>query len=312
MPELPDVTVYAERIAAVVGAAGALAEFAVHGPSVLRTVEPAPAAFVGQHLVSARRVGGKRIAMGYDGGALVVVHLMIAGRLRWRPVQGGRVRRPPGGPRALLAAWHFEAGTLWLTESSTRKRAAVHCIADDAGLAQFDRGGIEPLECTFEGFVDALRRENRTLKRALTDPRLFAGIGNAYSDEILFAARLSPVTWTSRLAEHEIAILFASAREVLTDWTARLRAEVGDGFPETVTAFRPGMAVHGRYREPCRVCASPIQRIRYAANECNYCARCQTGGRLLADRGLSQLMRGGEWPRTLDELEELRGGARPP
>src|SRR5690606_25157202 len=195
---------------------------------------------------------------------------------------------------------------LWLTEAASRRRAALHVLADEAAEAALDRGGLEVLDADLDAFRAALTRENRTLKRALTDPRILSGIGNAYSDEILFAARLSPVRLTTRLTDEELERLFATARRTLTEWTDRLRAEVGDGFPEKVTAFHADMAVHGRYRQPCRVCGAPIQRIRYASNECNYCARCQNAGRLLADRGLSQLMRD-DWPRTLEDLEELRG-----
>jgi formamidopyrimidine-DNA glycosylase len=228
---------------------------------------------------------------------------MIAGRLRWRPPGG----KGPG--RTALAALAFDRGTLWLTEASAQKRASLHVVRGAAALAELDRGGLEVMDADLDAFAAALVRENHTLKRALTDPRLFSGIGNAYSDEILHAARLSPVKLTQRLTAAEIAALHAAARQVLGLWTERLRAEVGEGFPEKVTAFREGMAVHGRYRQPCPACARPIQRIRYASNECNYCAECQNAGRLLADRGLSQLMKR-DWPKTLEELEERRRGGQ--
>lgn len=299
MPELPDVEVYLTSLRPrVVG--HALRGIELASPFVLRTVEPRIEELVGRTVVGLRRIG-KRIVFGFEGELFLVLHPMIAGRLKWR--DDGR--RPPGGKRAVLARLEFATGTLWLTEASTKKRSALHVVAGEAELQAFDAGGVDPLDADAAGFEDALQRENRTLKRALTDPRLFSGIGNAYSDEILFAARLSPLRLTSSLDRHEVVRLFEATQRVLREWTARLAAEVGEGFPEHVTAFRDGMAVHGRYREPCVECGAPIQRIRYAENECNYCARCQNAGRLLADRGLSQLMRK-DWPRTLEELEERR------
>lgn len=297
MPELPDVTVYQERLRAVAGG-HPLQQVRLKSPFLLRSVTPPLADAHGRQLRDVHRIG-KRLALELDGELFLVLHLMIAGRLRWKPA--GR----PLSDRAALAALDFDHGTLLLTEQGSRKRAALHVVAGREDLARFDRGGLEPLTATADQFRAALRAEHRTLKRALTDPRLFAGIGNAYSDEILHRARLSPVTLTTRLDDAAADRLHAAAVAVLGEWTARLRAAVGDGFPDRVTAFRPGMAVHGRYRQPCPDCGAPVQRIRYADNECNYCARCQCGGRLLADRGLSTLMKR-DWPRTLAELEELR------
>jgi formamidopyrimidine-DNA glycosylase len=221
---------------------------------------------------------------------------MIAGRLKWRVAEA----KVPRGHN--LAAFDFPNGRLMLTEAGSSRRASIHLVEGESGLAQFDRGGLEPLEATLEGFAERLEVENHTLKRSLTDPRLFSGIGNAYSDEILHRARLSPIAHSTKLNADEVERLYDATRAVLVEWTDRLRAEVGDGFPEKVTAFREGMAVHGRFKEPCPVCGSPVQRIRYAANETNYCARCQTGGRLLADRALSRLL-GKDWPRSIDEVE---------
>jgi formamidopyrimidine-DNA glycosylase len=265
---------------------------------VLRTVEPAPAAAVGRRVVGVRRIG-KRIALELEGELFVVLHLMIAGRLRWRP-PGKKV-----SGKTALAVLEFAAGSLWFTEASARKRASLHLVAGEDALREFERGGLEVLDAELGAFTSRLLAANHTLKRALTDPRIFSGIGNAYSDEILHAARLSPMKWTQRLGDDEVRALWQATRATLSLWTQRLREEVGDGFPEKVTAFREGMAVHGRYRQPCPDCGEPVQRIRYADNECNYCARCQNDGRLLADRGLSRLLRG-DWPKTLEELEELR------
>jgi formamidopyrimidine-DNA glycosylase len=242
---------------------------------------------------------GKRIAIALEDDLFLVLHLMIAGRPHWRP-PGAHVPARLG-----LAAFDFPRGTLLLTEASSKKRAAIHCLRGEAALQALDRGGLEVLDAALAAFRAALLAESHTLKRALTDPRLFSGIGNAYSDEILHRAQLSPVRLTRQLGEEEIARLYAATRETLEEWIARLRAEAAGAFPERVTAFRDGMAVHGRYRQPCPTCAAPIQRIVYAENECNYCARCQTGGKLLADRALSRLLRG-DWPRTLDELEQTR------
>ncbi len=298
MPELPDVTVYTERLADLL-VGQRCTGVRLLSPFILRTVEPSPDDAVGRSVVGISRIG-KRIAIAFEGDLYFVLHLMIAGRLRWRT--GGK---KVGGKMA-LATFEFPGGALWLTEASAKKRASLHVVAGPEALAQFDRGGLEVMDASLADFAAALRSENHTLKRSLTDPRLFSGIGNAYSDEILHAARLSPVKLTSRLDDAEIERLLEATHSTLELWTERLRDEVGDGFPEKVTAFRDGMAVHGRYRKPCPDCGNPVQRIRYASNECNYCAHCQTGGKLLADRGLSQLLKK-DWPKTLEELEERRG-----
>lgn len=292
MPELPDVTVYVERLSALLGGRR-LDHLGFRSPFVLRTVEPPAARFEGARLDEVLRIG-KQIALGFEGDRWCVIHLMIAGRFRWL----GEKAKPPAITLALL---HFEHGRMALTEAGTKKRASVHLAEGPDALAPFRRGGLEVFEADLDAFTERLRRENHTLKRSLTDPRLFSGIGNAYSDEILHRARLSPVTLTSRLEDAEIERLFQATRHVLTEWTDLLREEVGDGFPEKVTAFREGMAVHGRYRQPCPVCGTPVQRIRYAENETNYCARCQTGGKLLADRSLSRILKK-DWPRSIDEL----------
>ena len=265
-------------------------------PFVLRSVDPPLSEAEGREVVGLRRIG-KRLVLALEGERFLVIHLMIAGRLRWRTPG----RAPAGRPA--LAAFEFATGALVLTEAGSTRRASLHVVRGAAGLAQFDRGGLEPLECDAEAFAERLRSERHTVKCALTDPRLFSGIGNAYSDEILHRARLSPLALTDRLDGETIGRLYEAVRTVLAEWIARLRAEVGDGFPEKVTAFREGMAVHGRYRQPCPVCGAPVQRIRYAANETNYCARCQTGGRLLADRAMSRLLKE-DWPRSLEALEE--------
>jgi formamidopyrimidine-DNA glycosylase len=300
VPELPDVTVYVERLRERV-AGQPLERVRLASPFLLRTVEPPLSQTFGRRVEEVRRLG-KRIVLRLDGGLFIVVHLMIAGRLRW----GAPGAKIPG--KVGLAAFDFPSGALLLTEASSKKRAALH-VVDEAGLAAMDRGGVEPLEVTVRQFAAALRGENHTLKRSLTDPRLFSGIGNAYSDEILHRAQLSPVALTSRLDDEEIARLHAATRAVLTEWTERLRRESEGGWPEKVTAFREGMAVHGRYRQPCPVCGTPVQRIRYAENETNYCPRCQTGGKLLADRALSRLLHG-DWPKTLEELEERKDQRR--
>ena len=294
MPELPDVTIYCERLAArTVGAT--LERVTVVSPNLLRTADPPLDAAFGRAVTGVRRVG-KRIVVALAGDLFLVLHLMIAGRLRWRAAG----TRAPG--KVGLAAFEFSTGTAVLTEASTHKRASLHVVSGEAAVRALDPGGIEPLEATLEQFRAALLSGNHTLKRALTDPAALSGIGNSYSDEILHRARLSPLTLTSRLTDEQIARLYQATRVTLSEWTDRLRAEVGDGFPEKVTAFRDGMAVHGRYKLPCPDCGAPVQRIVYAEHETNYCARCQTGGRLLADRALSRLLRS-DWPRTLEEME---------
>jgi formamidopyrimidine-DNA glycosylase len=293
MPELPDITVYVEALRRrLVGEP--VEEVRVNTPFLLRTVDPPLSALIGRSVRAVWR-SGKRIVIELDDDLFVVLHLMIAGRLHWN------ARGAKGKSRADLAAFAFPRGTLTLTEAGSKRRASLSLVRGSAALAAFDRGGLEVLESTLDEFAERLRAESHTVKRSLTDPRLFSGIGNAYSDEILHRARLSPVKLTGRLTDDEIATLFASVRATLLEWTARLRAEVGDGFPEKVTAFRPEMAVHGRYGLPCPVCSAPVQRIRYADNETNYCVRCQTDGKLLADRGLSRLLKQ-DWPRSLDEI----------
>jgi formamidopyrimidine-DNA glycosylase len=294
MPELPDVAVYLERLEArVLGSA--LVRARVLNPFVLRSVDPPLSEIEGRRVAEFRRLG-KRIVVGFEGGLFLVIHLMIAGRFRWL-VPGAK---PPG--KIALAAFEFDNGVLVLTEAGSKRRASLHLVRGADALRAFDRGGLEPLEMGLEAFAGRLRSENHTLKRALTDPRLFSGIGNAYSDEILHRARLSPLQQTARLGDAAVATLYEATRSVLHEWTERIRAETGAGFPEKVTAFREGMAVHGRFGKPCPVCGAPVQRIRYADNETNYCARCQTGGRVLADRSLSRLL-GADWPRSIDELE---------
>ena len=295
MPELPDIVVYAERLEAYLRGEP-LERIELRSPFLLRSVDPPIAAAAGRRVRSVRRLG-KRLALGLDDELFLVIHLMIAGRLRWRTT--GRTL----GGRMVLAAFGFPPGTLYLTEAGSTRRATLHLVRSEAALAAFARGGLEVLHAPLEAFADRLRSENHTLKRSLTDPRLFSGIGNAYSDEILHRARLSPLALSARLGEADVARLFDATRQVLLEWTDRLRREVGDGFPEEVTAFRPEMAVHGRYRLPCPVCGAPVQRIRYATNETDYCPRCQTGGRLLADRAMSRLLKE-DWPRSLDELAE--------
>lgn len=297
MPELPDVTVYQERIEAML-VGDILEELRVKSPFLLRSVQPATTSVHEQRLLGVQRMG-KRLVFEFPDEHFVVLHLMIAGRLKWHPGQRKL------GSKLDLCLFDFGKGTLALTEAGSKKRASLHMVQGREGLAEFDRGGLEVLEASAAEFAERLRSENRTLKRALTDPTRFSGIGNAYSDEILHMAQLSPVTWTSRLDDAQVERLRVAIVDTMTDWTERLRAEAGDGWPTKVTAFRDGMAVHGRYQKPCPVCDSPVQRIRYADNECNYCATCQCGGKLLADRGLSQLMKK-DWPKTLAELEEKR------
>jgi len=301
VPELPDVAVYLECLEPRI-LARPLERVRLRSPFFLRSVEPPVAAAEGRRVTRLRRLG-KRLVIGLEEELYLVLHLMIAGRLHWRPPHA----RIPG--KLGIAALDFPTGTLLVTEAGTRKRASLHLIRGADALAALDPGGLEVLEADLPRFRAALTRENHTLKRALTDPRLLAGIGNAYSDEILHRARLSPVKLTRQLGDDEIARLHAATRATLQEWTERLRAEAGDGFPEKVTAFRDGMAVHGRYRKPCPDCGSPVQRIVYAANETNYCARCQTGGVLLADRSLSRLLKS-DWPRSVEEMEAARGGER--
>jgi formamidopyrimidine-DNA glycosylase len=297
MPELPDIQLYLHALEQRVRDMPLL-ELRILRPFLLRSVDPEPAAVAGRQVLALERIG-KRIVFGLQGELFVVIHLMIAGRFRW----AAREARPPG--RIGLAALDFPTGTLILTEAGTKRRASLHIVRGRAALDQFRRGGIDVQTAAQTDFAEALRRESHTLKRALTDPRIVDGVGNAYSDELLHRARLSPLTLTGRLTDEEITRLWHAARETLREWTAKLIEEAGDVFPEKVTAFRPGMAVHGRFGQPCPDCGSPVQRIRYAENETNYCPTCQTGGRLLADRALSRLLRQ-DWPRTLEELEELR------
>jgi formamidopyrimidine-DNA glycosylase len=295
MPELPDVVVYVESLERQVNG-HRLHQIKLHSAFVLRTVDPPISAVNGRRVVGVHRIG-KRIGLELEGQLFAVIHLMIAGRLRWR--QPGQ--KPGVGPKMILAAFEFDHGTLLFTEAASQKRASIQILQGPDALASVARGGIEPLEATLEEFREALTRESHTVKRSLTDPRLVSGIGNAYSDEILHAAKLSPLKLTRTLEEAEMVRLYQAMRGTLEAWTARLRDEVGEGFPEKVTAFHPQMAVHGRYGQPCPVCATAVQRIVYAANECNYCARCQTGGRLLADRSLSRLLKS-DWPRSIDDL----------
>jgi formamidopyrimidine-DNA glycosylase len=294
VPELPDITLYLSQLTPRI-LHQPLLRLDVRSPFVLRSVDPPPSALEGRRVIGLTRMG-KRIVFSLEGDLFVVIHLMIAGRFRWYP---------PGkkaGGKLVLAVFEFPDGLLFLTEAGTKRRASIHLVAGKEGLQQFERGGLEVLDADLVSFRDRLTSENHTLKRSLTDPRLFSGIGNAYSDEILHRARLSPLAHTSRLTEGEIATLYQATRTTLQDWIDRLSRETGEAFPEKVTAFREGMAVHGRFGKPCPDCGSPVQRIRYADNETNYCARCQTGGRLLADRALSRLLKK-DWPRSIDEVE---------
>jgi len=298
VPELPDIASYLVALRPrVVGQR--LEAIHVRSPFLVRTVEPDLFSLAGETVVDLSRIG-KRIVWHFADDQFIVFHLMIAGRFHWKP--------PGARPRGKndLASFEFSTGTLMLTEASQKKRASLHVVQGAAALSAFDRGGLEPLDCSLDEFRAALTRENHTLKRALADPRLFSGIGNAYSDEILFTAKLSPVILSSRLDSEQIAHLYDATLAVLRQWTERLSAEAAQRFPEKVTAFRPGMTVHGRFGKPCPLCGTAVQRIVYAENECNYCPRCQTGGKLLADRSLSRLLKD-DWPRTIDEWEERRG-----
>jgi formamidopyrimidine-DNA glycosylase len=298
MPELPDITVYLERLRPRIEGQ-VLQKIELASPFLLRSVDPPVEEFVGRPIRELRRLG-KRIVWCFDDERFVVLHLMIAGRLHWKPT-GAKL---PG--KVGLAAFRFPDGTLTLTEAGSKKRASLHLVRGRAALARHDPGGLDVLAADLAQFAAVLTRENHTLKRTLTDPRLFDGIGNAYSDEILHAAGLSPLALSRRLDPAAISRLFEAARTTLRDWTERLRREVGDGFPEKVTAFRDGMAVHGRFGQPCPKCGAAVQRIVYVENETNYCPGCQTGGKVLADRSLSRLLKD-DWPRTLEELEEQRG-----
>jgi formamidopyrimidine-DNA glycosylase len=293
MPELPDVTVYIEALQRRIAGATML-KLRLGNPFVLRTVEPAPSTLSGKQVQSIERIG-KRIVIGFEDDVYLIIHLMIAGRFKWLPPNA----KIPG--KLGLAALDFDHGTLVLTEAGSKRRASIHIVKGRDAVRAQDPGGIDVLGATLEEFTANLTQERHTLKRALTDPHLFSGIGNTYSDEILHRARLSPVQMTTNLDEEELSRLYDATRATLLDWTDRLRAEAGDGFPAKVTAFREGMAVHGRYRQPCPVCGSPVQRIVYAENETNYCARCQTGGKLLADRALSRLLHS-DWPKSIDDL----------
>ena len=295
MPELPDIVVYIEALQKRI-LNQTLQRVRIAHPFLLRTAEPALSIAENKRVLELQRIG-KRIAIGLENDLWLLIHLMIAGRLHWRDPDAGL--RGKGD----LAVFDFPGGSLVITESGTKKQASLHVVQGRAALRACDPGGIDVLQTDLETFSAMLAEHNHTLKRALTDPHLFSGIGNAYSDEILFRARLSPAALTQNLTSEEIKNLYHAIRETLTEWTDRLRLETGDGFPEKVTAFRRDMAVHGRFRQPCPVCGSPVQRIRYATNESNYCARCQTGGRLLADRALSRLLKN-DWPPTLDELEK--------
>jgi formamidopyrimidine-DNA glycosylase len=294
MPELPDITLYLEHLAPRV-LNQVLERVVVRSPFVLRSVDPPLSAVAGKRVLGLRRMG-KRIVFQLEDELFVVIHLMIAGRLRWKPPG----TKPPG--KLGLAAFEFPSGVLLLTEAGTKRRASIYLVSGAERLHEFARGGLEVLESDEQEFAARLRSESHTLKRALTDPHLFSGIGNAYSDEILHRARLSPLARTGKLSDEDVARLYQATRDTLQDWIVRLREDSGDKFPDKVTAFREGMAVHGRYKLPCPDCGTPVQRIRYADNETNYCARCQTGGRLLADRAMSRLLKE-DWPRSIDEVD---------
>jgi len=299
VPELPDVELYLHALAPrVIGQR--IEAIRLGNPFIVRTYDPPAEAIVGQTVRTLRRMG-KRIVFGLDGDLFVIVHLMIAGRFRWKE-RGVAIPNKVG-----LLALDFASGTLLLTEQGSKRQAAVHVVRGEAAVGEHDPGGLEVLTTDLAGFAQRLTAENHTLKRALTDPHIFSGIGNAYSDEILHAARLSPMKLTASLTDDEVERLFRTTRDTLRSWAERLKAETGDTFPEKVTAFRPDMAVHGKFGKPCPLCGEPVQRIVYAHNEANYCARCQTGGRLLSDRALSRLL-GKDWPKTLEEMESRRRG----
>jgi formamidopyrimidine-DNA glycosylase len=301
MPELPDIVIYIEQLESRV-LNEPVQSIRLLTPFLLRSVTPPLQAAVGRKVASLLRLG-KRVVLGLEGDLFLVVHLMIAGRLHWRPT--GVLKTG----RNCLAIFSFPSGSLLLTEAGSKKRASLHLVRGEAELQALNRGGVEVLDCDLSGFRRALLRENHTLKRALTDPRLFSGIGNAYSDEILHRARLSPVALTQRLPEEAVERLFTASQGILREWVQRLREETGRTFPEKVTAFRPGMSVHGRFQKPCPVCGTAVQRIAHAENEANYCPRCQTGGKLLADRALSRLLKT-DWPRTLEEMENRKAAAK--
>jgi formamidopyrimidine-DNA glycosylase len=301
MPELPDITIFIEAIKRFAGGE-TLGKIQIADPFVLRTVMPSAADFSGRHLVDVSRLG-KRIVLNFEGDLHAVIHLMIAGRLRWRAADA----KPPG--RSALAVFVFASGSLVLTEAGSKRRASIHLVDSEGGLAEHNAGGLEVLESDLDAFRGAVTNERHTLKRTLTDPRILSGIGNAYSDEILHRARLSPFRLSDGLADEEMRRLHEAVVGVLGEWTDRLREEVGEDFPTKVTAFREEMAVHGRFGQPCPDCGAPVQRIRYAESECNYCAGCQTGGRILADRSLSRLLKA-DWPRRLEDLDALPGQKR--
>lgn len=301
MPELPDLTAYVEALDRLI-AGRVIEQVRLATPFLLRSWDPPISAATGRTVRSIERVA-KRLVIGLDGDLFLVIHLMIAGRFHWRK-KGAALSR-----RTDHLAFDFDHGSLFITEASSKKRASLYVVQGRDGLGAHDPGGIEPLTCSLSEFAARLRFENHTLKRSLTDPRLFAGIGNAYSDEILHGAGLSPLVWTKRLTEDDIERLHRTTQATLREWCERLRAQWGERFPEKVTAFHPEMAVHGKAKEPCPVCATPIQRISYADNECNYCPTCQTGGKLLADRGLSRLLKG-DWPKSLEEMEEWKAARR--
>jgi formamidopyrimidine-DNA glycosylase len=301
MPELPDIVIYLEQLQTRV-LNEPVQNIRLLNPFVLRSVTPPLEQAVQRKVIGLRRLG-KRIVLGLEDDLFLVLHLMIAGRLHWRPTTAVK----PG--RNGVAVFSFSSGSLLFTEAGSKKRASLHLVRGEAELQALNRGGVEVLECDLSGFRTALLRENHTLKRALTDPRLFSGIGNAYSDEILHRARLSPVALTHRLPQGTVERLFTASQAILCEWIERLRKETGDAFPEKVTAFRPGMSVHGRFQKPCPVCGTAVQRIAHAENEANYCPRCQTGGKLLADRALSRLLKT-DWPRTLEEMENRKATAK--